>query len=262
MKNLKKIGCIVICCFVVFVVAALAACFIFADVAVEVGGKKLIETFVPPITGTKVSVGNIKSAIFQGKIKITDIVIHNPQGYKTSNAFRIGTVAVDVNVKSIMTDKIIVNSVLIDDVHVTYEQTLSSNNLNDIKKNVEAFSKKPAQASQSPEVSTATEGKKGKKCVIKTLDIKHGQVFAGVSIVGNVSTGVAIPDVHMENIGEETAGKKALTFTEAFVEIFKVVINEIAGALGDTALSFGTNVIEELQKAPSGVIDNLKNIFK
>lgn len=261
MTKIQKIGCVFVCLSAAAIVALLAAAFIFADVAIEVGGKTLVEKFVPPITGTKVSVGDIKSSIFQGKIKIIDFVIYNPEGYKSSNAFRIGTVAVDADMKSFMTDKIIIKSVLIDDVHVTYEQTLNGSNLNTIKKNVEAFTKKNASA-PSPEIPSAGEDKKGRKCVIKTLDIRNGQVFAGVSIIGNVSTGVAIPDIHMENIGEETAGKKALSFGEAFVEIFKVVLNEIAGALGDGALSFGNNVINELQKVPSGVLDNIKNIFK
>ena len=225
--------------------------FIFADVIVEITGKRIAEKMVPEITGTGFSIGNVKSSIFHGKIRLTDVVLKNPEGY-SDYALKAGTVYVEVDMNSIFTDKIVVKQVLIEDIRVNYELSLESSNIDAIQKNVEARSI-PVQENETK--AEAPPGKKGKSWVIRNFDVRKGVVSVTV-ISKNVSTSVPLSDIHIENLGDSAEGKPLY---ELLPEIFTLLFSDILRAV--SSAGFGSGIIDNMQKTPSSVIKTIKNLF-
>ncbi|OGV45790.1 MAG: hypothetical protein A2017_17975 [Lentisphaerae bacterium GWF2_44_16] len=251
MKKPVKIGCIALLSMAFLFILAGLGIFIFADVVVEIAGKIIAKKMVSEITGTEFSIGNVKVSIFKGRIKLTDVVLKNPEGYSGS-ALNAGTVYVEVDMNSILTDRIVVKQVLIENIRVNYERRLESSNIDVIQKNIET------RSASRPKSETATEaksGKKGKTWVIRTFDVKKGVVSVTV-ISKNVSATVPLSDIHIENLGDSAEGKPLY---ELLPEIFTLLLSDILNAV--SSAGFGSGIIDNIQKAPSSVIKTIKNLF-
>lgn len=255
MKKPAKIGCFAVLVMALLFFLGTLGVFIFADVIIEVAGKRIAENVVPGITGTGFFIGDVKSSVSHGKIRLTDVVIKNPEGY-TGYAMKAGTVYIEVDMNSILTDKIVIKQVLIENVSVNYERTLSGSNIDAIQKNIEVRSSKPEQKSTADmDMETKTTGK-GKAWVIRNFDLKKGSISIVVSISKSVSATVPLSDIHIENLGEVSGGK---TLYEILPEIFTMLFSDILKAVSSGG--FGPGIVDDLQKAPSSVIKTIKNLF-
>ena len=73
--------------------------------------KKAVSTAVPPITGTAASVENVDISLFKGHVGIEGLKIGNPKGFAEENVFELGSIMVDFDVKSVLTNKIIIKQI-------------------------------------------------------------------------------------------------------------------------------------------------------
>ena len=76
--------------------------------------KKAVTTAVPPITGTTVDVEDIDLSLLSGHISIKGFKIGNPDGFTAPSVFELGSIVVEFEPKSILSDKIIIKKVAID----------------------------------------------------------------------------------------------------------------------------------------------------
>ena len=155
MKALKIIGIIV-----VILIIAVFAIILNLGKIVKTGINKV----VPQVTKCEAHVDDVNFNVFGGKFEIKNLVIKNPEGYKTDQAFSLGHIFVNVKMASLMSDVIEIDQVLIDAPEITYEVGLGNSNLNTILENVNS-----ALPSSDEEKKEEKEEKKegGKKVVIK-----------------------------------------------------------------------------------------------
>ena len=99
-----------------------------------------IETIGPRATGTEVKLQKANISLFTGKGHLTGLFIGNPEGFQTDSAFTLNEVKLALNVKSVFSDKIVINEILIDAPDITYEKSNKSDNIKHILKNIEKFS--------------------------------------------------------------------------------------------------------------------------
>src|SRR5881397_1589277 len=104
----------------------------------------LVEAVGPKITGTTVKLDSVDLSPFSGQGRLKGLVVGNPPGFQAERAFKLADAKVHVNLKSALSDKLIIEEILIDGPEITYEAGPSGSNLSKIQQNVAAFGKSVA----------------------------------------------------------------------------------------------------------------------
>src|SRR3954470_1279369 len=99
--------------------------FLFLGSIVKAG----VENVGPMVTKVPVKLGVAEVSVFSGKGKLKGFELGNPEGYKTPNAMKVGTISIEVVPKSVLGDKIVIHSVRVEAPEITYETDLKGNNL-------------------------------------------------------------------------------------------------------------------------------------
>ena len=77
------------------------------------GVKKAVETLGPQYTQTPVQLGSVDISLWSGSGSLKNLVVGNPAGFDTANAFSLGEIALVVDTKTITGDPILINSLRI-----------------------------------------------------------------------------------------------------------------------------------------------------
>jgi hypothetical protein len=154
------------------------------------GVKAAIEKYGPGIVGAPVTVGSVILTPWSGRGAITDLVIGNPPGFKGSHALSVGSVEIAVKLSSLVTDTIVVESVVVREPDIRYEMGPSGSNLAQLQRSAERAGGKP-----DPE----KDG--GKGMFIRDLTVTGGKVGLSASLIGTQSMTVDMPDVKLSNLG-------------------------------------------------------------
>ncbi len=243
--------------------------------------KKAVTTAVPPITGTTVDVEDIDLSLLSGHISIKGFKIGNPDGFTAPSVFELGSIVVEFEPKSILSDKIIIKKVAIDKTSAAAEINKRGEvNVMLLQQNIENYlNKAPTTPAPEKEVNKAPakDSGSGKKVIIKDLTINDSKLQLGV--VGQVMT-LNLPNIHKTGIGEEKGKSKTLPemiatilsyFSEASLkgiansgnQMFMQGLENTKAMLkqGREALNEQLgNVKDSAEKISSGVKDSVKNV--
>jgi len=140
----------------------------------------------------QVELKSINLSVLGGSVGLKDLVVHNPQGYEIPNLLKLGEGKVKVKIGSLMSDKVNIDYIVLDNIEVSIEQKGFSTNLNDILK---ALPKSQEKAASEP----------GKKLYIKTLEINNVTVTAKLMpIPGKISAVTfKIAPIKMTDLGSD-----------------------------------------------------------
>ncbi len=268
MKKLKFI----LKCFVyllIILIALVVGVYFFLGTIVE----KAIVNVVPQVTQTTANVDKVDLSLLSGRVEILGLKIGNPKGYSDNNIFELGKILVTFEPKSVLTDKIVVNSVEIVGTGVSAElKDLKSldTNVSQLQKNIESYlgssEQKNIPEKENPKTAEKTKSGSGKKVVIKDLKINDTNASFGVS--GKTVT-IPLPDIHKTGIGE---GKENKSFAEIVADILNMISWESVKATGTAVkdltkqgISEVKNMIQEnkasLEEKTKGAIQGLKGLF-
>jgi hypothetical protein len=260
MKPLLKVSVIA----VLLIVVALTMIGVFLNSMIKAG----VEAVGPEITGTAVKLDAVDLSLLSGQGRLKGLVVGNPQGFQTESAFKLADAKVKVDLKTALSDKLIIEEILIDGPEITYEGGPSGSNISKIQDNVTAFGKsatpKGAAESKSPKKDPTQ-----KKVQINHFILKNAQVNASASMLKGKALTIPLPDIHLRDIGKESGGvtvQKAAA--EVIVAINKSVVQAVAssgrllekgiGAAGEAAKGLGS----EAGKAGSKAVEGIKGLFK
>ena len=230
--------------------------------------KEGINRYVPPITGTTASVQSVNLSLLKGQIEVKNLQIGNPKGFSSNDIFSVGDVLVSFEPKSVLTDKIIIKSVVISGTKVSAEMK----NLYSVDSNISALqnniNKYLGTDMKKPEKKESADKKSSdKKVVIKDLKIKDTSLSLGVS--GQTVT-IPLPDIHKTGIGED---KKEKSFAQIFADILNMISLESVKGVATAATDLTKKGLKGAKDAISGgadavggaaksVSDGIKGIFK
>lgn len=238
---------------VVLVVVMVVAAFLSINKIVKTG----FETIGPKITQVEMKLDSANISPFSGSGQLTGLFIGNPEGYKTPSAIKMGDIKVAVNIGSVTSDVIEINSVEIIAPEITMEGSLKGSNLTKILANVQAFAGPADKSEKAP----ADDGS-GKKFKVKDIVIDGGKVNVSLTVMGGKSVTVPLPKIHLQNIGTDTGGVTIAQLTE---EILKPVFASVAqvatqaiGSVGEGVKDAGKGAVDTLEKTGKG----LKDLFK
>lgn len=214
--------------------------------------KRLVHQYGSQFLGTDVSIQGFELSPFSGKASVKGLRIANPKGYQAPALFDLNEISVDLDVKSLFSDTIVVNSINISKPAFTYEMlSFTKNNVSDLMNNIQASTAPSANEPSKPkaEEKPAAKSEGGKKVIIRSFIVDQGEVsvMAGLANVKKVIT-LPLPSIKLANIGEEKKGA-------SIPETIKTVLNEVLNAVSQTAFTAVGNV-KDLGKAS---LEEVKN---
>ena len=240
-KRSWKLGCFLV--YIILNIIALVAITYSIDAAI----KKAVETFGPKYTKCKVTVGKVETKLFKGSFLMEDFVFGNPSGYKTPSAASVGSVYVKVDMKSLFSDKIIIEEVLIDRPQLTYELKGMTSNIDVIQKNIEAqipkatpeqqeaarLRKEEAQRRKEEEIArkraeAEARGEeyvepKGKSVLISLVKVTNCKVGFSMGMLYGKQATMPVPDIEIRDIGKD----EKMTFDVAAARVMDQTLGSI-----------------------------------
>jgi hypothetical protein len=259
MKTLLKVGVIAI----LLIVVGVAVLGFYLNSMIKAG----VEAVGPKITGTTMKLDAVDLSPLSGQGRLKGLVVGNPQGFQTASSFKLADAKVRVDLKTALSNKLVIEEILIDGPEITYEGGPSGSNISKIQENVAAFTKsvtpKGAADSKPP-----TKDPAQKKVQINQFTLKNAQLNASTSMLKGKTVTLPMPDIHLKDIGKNSDGVTPETAAaEIFAAVNRSVVQSVAGAgkllekgaaaVGEAAKGVGS----EAGKAGSKAVEGVKGLF-
>lgn len=213
------------------IAVAIVAVFVFIFSSLDSLVEQAIEKTGSEATQASVTLDSVNIEIGSGKVALDGFTIGNPKGFQTPSAFKLGGIAVAVDMQNSSEKTIIVKTIAINGPEVTYELTGQGSNVDALKRNVDAFAKRMGAGQGGGEAKPAKAGE-GPNLIIETLTIRGGKVNVSAPILQGETMGAALPDIRLKDIGKDKGGASP-------AEVAKKIIDALNAKVGDAMASIG-----------------------
>lgn len=250
MKSLFKIVAVLLV--VVSVVAVLGV------LNLDKGLKTAIETLGPEYTKANVELASVDLSLQTGEGTLKGLMVGNPEGFKTKNAFALGEISVGVDTSTITDAVIVIDKINLLKPVITYETGADGSNLEQLIKNVT----EAAEGSDSgSETTEANSNEEEVKLIIKDLQITGGKIQYNNALLGEKFIEFPLPDIRLKNLGQDSGG---VTSVDVVKQIMLEINNGVASAiLGAGAVKDIENQVQDqIKNKASEVGDKLKGFLK
>jgi hypothetical protein len=251
MNTMGKIISIIVLCVIILTLVLCAALYSLGGyllkTGIEIGGTKAL--------GVAVDVGDARLSIRKGLIEIRDLVVKNPPGYANKELLVLGRGAISADVGTLLSDVVHIREIKLDDMNLTIEQKMLSNNLQDVIGSLKTEKEGGGKPS-------------GKKLQIDSLEINGIKVKVKLLPVPGKADTVTLnlAPIRMKNLGSDSkldtgilAGKIMLAVAEGIaeqgVEVLPAqMVNTMKSTLGKTinvgkaAAEKGKGILETIEK--------------
>lgn len=211
--------------------------------------KAAVETVGPQVTGVSVTLDKAGINLLSGSVQLKGLVIGNPEGYKTPSAMELGHFVVDLDMRSLLTDTLVIRKIHIDAPQITYEQGLKGNNLGRLQKNLAPAEERPE--AETPASPDKPAGKPAKKIVIEDFLLENGKIHVSMTLAGGRKLTLPLPPVHLQNIGTGSQGA-------SIAEVVNKVLGAVISATADAVAASGDLAGDALKGAGDAAADAVK----
>ena len=200
--------------------------------------KTQIETEGSKITSQQVSVKSVEMKLLEGAGIINGFSLSNTKQYKYKNAFSFDTVVLDINIKSLTEDPIVIDEITINNPQAFVE--LTSNGSANIKDILDQIEKNLPKTTDEP----ANTSSKEPNIRVTKLTLAKTSLSLDLSALGNKEHQVVLRDINLSNIG----GASGLP------------ASQLGGVIAQEALSsiWSQAKKEQQQKITDKITDKLK----
>lgn len=249
---MKKLGVLIVVAGVALIIV-LAAAFLYLGPIVKAG----VEKVGPMVTKVAVKLDGANISFLNGSGQLKGFVLANPEGFKTPEAMKVGTIGISVAPKSVLSPKVIVHSIRIEAPEITYEAGFGGSNIGKILENIQSV----ASQEKSGATNSASKGLQ-----VDDFLITGGKINVSATVLGGKSVTLALPEIRLSNLGQSPQG---ITPAELSSKAFGAVVEAAAKAVAanaanlakpvmDAAQNIGGEGKDRLKKIGSGVSDLLK----
>jgi len=206
-----------------------------------------VEKYGSEVTKTDVVLNEVDLDLTNGKGALKGFSVGNPEGFEEDHSIRFDSVSVTVNVSDTNDKLIHISEIRVDNPSIIYEVNQTTNNLDAIQNNIDAFMKENGLA--GGEKSEESSSEEGPKVIIDNIYINDGQVSVKAPILADQKIEGALPNIHMTDIGKKENGASP-------GEVAAQIIEELTGkAMGVvTNLGIGKNL--------GNLLDNAGDLIK
>jgi len=233
------------------VLVAAAGAFGYLYISLNSLVKKAVETVGPKITRTDVKLDSALLLPFSGSGSLNGLVIGNPEGFGKSYALKVGSISINVDRNTLLSDTIVINEILINHASITLEGTLRGNNLGKLMQNIKSYD-------SGPKTPKETEKSSSRKFIVKKVLVTGTQLNVAASALGqSVSQTLPLGDIHLQNLG---SGGPGISAADVSQQILVPLIND--------AIMEGVNILSKQglkqleQQGVGGVQKALQGLFK
>ncbi len=229
----------------------------------------IIENQGSRVTQVTVRVKGVDINLTDLKAAIRGVSIANPPGFKTARAIGLDKVSVKLS-KNWSSRTVVIDKVLVNAPNITYEIGPNGSNIAAIQENVETFIKgdnatpSPNAAAPTTAPTTTTAKKNGAeaKVLIKDLYIRNGKINVSASLLPNKSLSVALPTIHLRNIGKATGGASPAEVIDLIVRAVSKASEKAAGSLDLSQLGLSGISGRTVKDVLNGALQNRGDIGK
>jgi len=158
--------------------------------------KVQIETHGSKITSQQVIVKSVEMKLAEGAGIINGFSLSNPKQYKYKNAFSFETIVLDINIKSLTEDPIVIDEITINNPQAFVELTQGGKaNLKEILDEIEK------NLPKSDEAVKESESSKEPNIRVTKLTLAKTSLSLDLSALGNNEHQLVLRDIHLSNIG-------------------------------------------------------------
>ena len=230
-KALKVVGIVVLSLVALVVVLLLTLPLWIGPVATRVANK-----VVPSYTGTDFVLGSFGLNYYIGKLHVGDVRLDNPSGYSPEQALTLGSLDVDVDMGTVLSDTIVIRDVQVKDVFVSITSEDGTNNFVAIAAHASSPAEKkneaPVEEVAADDGNAATNAER--KVVIDRIRIEGLVVQYG-------KLPISLLPITLTDIGRETGG---IEFENAGIAIWDA-IQKSAIALSGGLINLGTGAFNQ-----------------
>lgn len=200
-KLLKIIAVLVVLLLLVFAFAIVSL--------VEVGAREAIVYGAASATKTEVTLDSVDVGFFSSNVVCEDLVIKNPEGFKTDHLFRLARFEIALSMGDLMDDKIVITEIVFDGVEVTCELAGTKLNLVEVYDSCsgDEGGEGGEEASQ-PEDAEAAEDEKSRHFEIQQIRITNSKLTGAIGLIPGVQPveiDLALEDVVIKDLGKDGA---------------------------------------------------------
>lgn len=209
-----------------------------------------VNTYGPKLTQTKVELVSASLSPLTGSGSLTGLSVGNPAGWSDGRAFYLGKVQVDVELRSVLGDPIVINEISIDQPEFAYESTFISSNIKDLLKNMEKSTGKGGGGREP-----AARESRSRKFIVKKFRLTNGKATVEA---GGKALVVTLPAIRLDNLGVAEGGITA-------GQLSGVLMNRVLGGIvAGTAKALGSEdlSVDKIKAAAKKAADELKKMFE
>lgn len=190
------------------------------------GIKAVVERVGPEFVQADVQLDQVDLSLRTGEGSLKGLVIGNPAGFRSDNAFSLGEIALAIQPESVTTDTIVINKLHVIAPEITYETGQRGSNLEQLQRNVEAAVQR--YTGDSSQAAPVEEEGAEKKLIIRDLQVTNGQIHYSNPLLSK-TVDLALPAIKLSGIGEKSGGATAVEVVNLLLaSINKEAINAIA----------------------------------
>jgi uncharacterized protein involved in outer membrane biogenesis len=248
---MKKLIRILLVLVILLVVVGVASIF-FIGAIVKAG----VEKVGPIVAKVPVKLDNAKISLLGGSGQLKGFVIGNPDGFKSAQAIKVGTVSLSLVPSSVLKDKVVIHQIKVESPEITYETDLKGSNLQKILENVQGSAKQDEKAPTKKEQTTKT------KLQVDDFVITGAQVTVAASMLGGQGATIPLPEIHLTNLG---TGADGITPAELSQKVLSAVLDATVKAVTENVTKLGKGATDAAGAAATSAIDKLKkstDLFK
>jgi hypothetical protein len=226
---------------IVAIAIALAAFYLLSNLNSLVAGA--IEEHGSDVTDTRVGVSGVDISLREGRGSIKGLTVASPEGFEATDAFSLGDITVDIDLKSVREDPVVIDEIRIRAPVVNAEVTgTGASNIDELRKRVQAYT---AGASGD---GGGESGRGTKNFRIKLFVFEQGRVEVDASALGVEKRTITLPEIRLSDVGGPsgaapdelvkviltTVAKKAMSEI-ADSEVKRLVKNQLGDSITDKA---------------------------
>lgn len=166
-----------------------------------------IEKYGSRSVGTEVAVQSVRIRLKEGRAEIHGLTVGNPAGFREKNAFSLGEIAADIDVRSVAEEVKIIEEIVVAAPQITVEMNQDRTfNLNVILKNLAASSpsaKKETARRRTGDskASGKPEDRKEPLLILERVLFRDGVIRGRFEFGGDRESTLRLPTVEMRDLG-------------------------------------------------------------
>lgn len=205
--------------------------------------KAAVEEVGSEVTGTDVTLADVKITPTDGKGTLRGFRMTNPHGFAEGEALKFDEVSITIDPTTIFDDTVVIEEILIVGPRVTYAIGESTSNLEAIQGNVDDYM-------GEDDGSASGGGEGGPRIVIQNLTFRNGTVSVNMPSLIDEGLSADLPDIQLTDIGKDGKGATPGEVAEAVIDaVIAAALEAVATLDLDDVLKGVEDVATEAEKA-------------